>query len=806
MNMKILSELFLSLLLLTACSQKQGVAEGDTAQVPLTQLDIESFIDTIDTGMDISVLSLSDLRILRNGFAARKGYPFRDAYLRSVYLTTTWYDSLMWAFDESEENFMEMSFDNDTPWRDQYYNSIKPEVLGYTDEQLKFIDRIKQREQELLKLNFKASKGERVNMSNLVNPAQMKPFPGELSQRLAQNGFAIVPAEHLQLFHVYEANDYHDFPSFVTTDLYLQLYHLYFDALLREVEEQRFYNLLEQFCDEAQKAFTIRQFGDEVFDTLTAVKWLNTYFNVAKALLTEQTPKQDPVAQTEYERVMRSENSLSEFLDYTDVPFEYSLFRPRGHYTRSDTLKRYFRTMMWLQTVPFQADSPFDMFKASLLAQEVYYNKKLNGLYTTLTEPMTWLMGQPDDVSILQLGRLIADMETDFIDPNELCEKVNALGEQQTRIRPKFLRTGRNKVRLMPQRYQPDAEVLQEMVDYDSDETKRATPRGLDFFAAMGCPAAEKILIDELDEAKRWNQYKPNLQRMKLRMDSIDWQENVCTKWMDALNTITQTPDKAPYFMLTPEWDRKELNTALASWAELKHDAILYAKQPMGAECGGAGPPAPVVKGYVEPNVGFWRKAAQLLHQTDSVLTAYGLHTDRTRNISEEISEHLNFLLNISVKELAGKTPDEVECDQIKHIGATFEYLSLQLLKDPQHDLWEWDDVQGPDRSVAIVADVYTANSDNNPKKAILYEGVGPADELYVVVEIEGYLYLMRGAVFSYREFTRPHDEQRMNDEEWQQRLEKNPRQGVPEWMTPIVVPLKEAPVDNEEVFYSSGC
>ncbi|MCS2582582.1 DUF3160 domain-containing protein [Bacteroides sp. BFG-551] len=45
-----------------------------------------------------------------------------------------------------------------------------------------------------------------------------------------------------------------------------------------------------------------------------------------------------------------------------------------------------------------------------------------------------------------------------------------------------------------------------------------------------------------------------------------------------------------------------------ASWAELKHDAILYGEQPMAAECGGAGPPDPIVVGYVEPNLPFGRK------------------------------------------------------------------------------------------------------------------------------------------------------------------------------------------------------
>ena len=33
---------------------------------------------------------------------------------------------------------------------------------------------------------------------------------------------------------------------------------------------------------------------------------------------------------------------------------------------------------------------------------------------------------------------------------------------------------------------------IQEMVDYESKETKRATPKGLDVMAAIGIPAAEQ--------------------------------------------------------------------------------------------------------------------------------------------------------------------------------------------------------------------------------------------------------------------------------------------------------------------------
>ena len=114
--------------------------------------------------------------------------------------------------------------------------------------------------------------------------------------------------------------------------------------------------------------------------------------------------------------------------------------------------------------------------------------------------------------------------------------------------------------------------------------------------------------------------------------------------------------------------------------------------------------------------------------------------------------------------------------------------------------------ISNKDKKVAIVADVYTANADNNPNKSILFEAVGDADEIYVVVEIGGYLVLTRGAVFSYREFIQSIDEQRLTDEEWQEQLKKNARKGVPDWMKPLFVPLKQLPEANEEFFYSTGC
>ena len=164
-------------------------------------------------------------------------------------------------------------------------------------------------------------------------------------------------------------------------------------------------------------------------------------------------------------------------------------------------------------------------------------------------------------------------------------------------------------------------------------------------------------------------------------------------------------------------------------------------------------------------------------------------------------------LLRLSKKELEGVKLKDEEYDQIAKVGSNFEYISLNLIREPDQYLMGWDDVQGTDRSVAIVADVYTANADNNQDhKCILYEAIGQADEIYVVVEIEGMLYITRGAVLSYREFDRPIDEQRLTDEEWQEYLKSHPRSGVPQWMEEIIVPLDTVPEPNEEFFYSSGC
>jgi len=90
----------------------------------------------------------------------------------------------------------------------------------------------------------------------------------------------------------------------------------------------------------------------------------------------------------------------------------------------------------------------------------------------------------------------------------------------------------------------------------------------------------------------------------------------------------------------------------------------------------------------------------------------------------------------------------------------------------------------------------------------------GKANEIYVVVEINGYLYLTRGATFSYYEFAVPESDGpmdkkgttprvkdknwkggRLTDEDWQKTEDdKSKRPPIQEWMKTITVDKKPWP------------
>lgn len=792
---------YLFLVLLTMLSVTVSAQKASVVIPGKGKIDVEKLNRNINMKMDVSQLSLSELRVLRNAFAARQGYIFNSGELRSLFSRTSWYDQKM--YDR---------------WSSDFDGGKKMPPIKYSAAETAFISKLKAREDQLKKQNFKAAPGQKVNVENVVNPYQLEDFSGELKTMLAKNGFAIVQDSYDQLFQVYENNDYRDFPSFVTTDLYLQAFHVYFDALLRLAEESELSERVLDFSETMKQTMLQISANNPDPEIRQLAEWDAAYFAVAVALLTDKPVNgvqgdMLKMAEEEVKKVNDAELDYSEFLNYTNVPFTYNLFRPRGHYTRSELLGRYFRGMMWLQTVPFGTDKPEQMKRLALLAETMAADAALNSEYKRMMAPIDYLMGEIDNVSVLQVeevmdknGLTLKNIIADEAKMKTFVDEINKIDEKQTRIKPKFEMTSHVKVNLMPQRYMPDAEVLQEMVDAENNPTKRGVSKGLDYFAAMGWTSAERILLGELQEAQKWEGYKPNLERMKARMGEINWSSTVANYWVNSLTEMGKGDSSYPYFMNSEQWDKKNLNAALASWAELKHDAILYAKQPFMAECGDGGPEAPVVLGFVEPNVRFWKRAINLIDVTDKAFKQFEIENERIDEISNSMRENAEFFLAASEKELKGEKLTKEEYGQIEIIGSTFEYLTLKMLQQGDEELATWDYVEGADKKVALIADVLTANGANNPDKCVLYEALGPANTIYVVVEIDGLLYLTRGAVFSYRETFRPATDPRMTDEEWQENLESDPNEGIPSWMKEIIIEKKNVPEDNEKIFYSSGC
>ena len=760
-------------------------------------VDIENMKDKVDLDMDISQLNLADLRVLRNIFAAQQGYCFKDAFLQHMYCATSWYWDI--AIEKA--------------WGD-------PVVVKYTPEQEEFIEKIKAREEELQKSNYNPLEGYLVNYNNVCNMYQMKDAENGFKDLISKNGFAIVEGLDEQLFHIYEKNDYTDFPSFVTTDMYLQLYHMYFDFLLRDLEQTKLMGELKSFATtmHSEMLKIAKSASDPIIKD--AAEYNATFYAIGLSLLTGNENYEVPAKYKKYfdieiEKVNEEDDDYSEFLEYQETMFMYSLFRPRGHYTRNDAFKRYFKSMMWFQYVSFCLDNDTQFSRAIVNADVIRKSADLQKRYKGIVEPITFIVGEPDNVSVMQLSQEMAksNLTAEKIIGNasemkKFRSAIQKIADQQNRISPKQLMSCKDKINLMPQRYLADNEILQELVDVSTNPVSlRALPKGLDVLAAFGSDDAYKILIDEYQEDKNWPDYVKDFNAVKKTMQTVNWDASMYNKWMQSLNTLLEKDSRQPYFMKTYQWAKKNINAALASWAELKHDCILYGEQPMGAECGGGEElPDPIVVGYVEPNLAYWNKALELLDMTEKVLIANDMYTFKARQMTESMREKAKFLKSVSEKELAGKKLTENEYNQIEIIGSDYEWLTLDMLNSGADErIYDWYEVKGADRKVAVVADIYTANSANNPDKSVLYAATGNVNTIYVIVEIEGKLWLTRGAVLSYREFDVPLGTPRLTDEEWQEMLEQSPSHGVPEWIKEIIAPGK-APKGNEIIFYSSGC
>lgn len=675
--------------------------------------------------------------------------------------------------------------------------------------------------------------------ADLSNVSNAKDFTmsEEAKNLLVKNGFVVKPAYNDEFFPLYESNRYSFTPNFITTDSMLHNYHLMFDFLLKKLEEEKLASELKKL-NSGMLAQSLSQ-----YENLKGTQWENAakrnvgFFSVGSKLLDpsviipsivsgevgEELKLIEAHGGIEKSPVMNIGEDQDTMIETPQGPQslealkeDYSQYIARGHYDNEE-LRGYFKSMMWYGRLTFRMKSD-DEIKSAVLISLGLDKKENFESWNKIFEPVNFFVGKSDDITYYQFKELINKVYGEMASAEKVAideDKFTALVKETERLEPPqinsmpifqaSIQSDREKeikgFRFMGQRFTIDAAIFQRLiyrevgdkskscVEFKPEETgclsgARCLPRGLDIPGAMGSNEAKNIL-SEMGEDK-YACYPENMSKMSKYLSELDlktWTQNLYWGWLYQLRPLLEEKGSGyPFFMQNSAWARKELNTFLGSWTELKHDTILYAKQ-VYAEMGAGGPEEKDDRGYVEPNPKLYARLASLLKMTSEGLEIRGL-------LSQEMKDNLNkleilamSLKTISEKELTNEKLTDEEYELIRSYGGQLEHFWLEVNKDEpafkestsQRDyLYE--------NPAAIVADVAT-----DPNGSVLEEGTGKIAEIYVVVPVEGKLKIVNGGVYSYFEFEWPMSD-RLTDKKWREMLldsEKVP--DLPTWTKTFV-------------------
>ncbi len=642
---------------------------------------------------------------------------------------------------------------------------------------------------------------------------------------LVQNGFVVTPGYSSEFFELYENNRYSYIPSLITTDSVLHNFHLLFDYALKKLEEEKLIPALKELNAGMLTA------SESQYLALKGTEWEHAalrnvaFFTVATKLLEPAAPIGAEVKEAveaelkliedhqgmEFSRVM----SIGEDLPSVAPPMiesekslealkeDYSQYIPRGHYSKSEDLKRYFKTMMWYGRITFRLKSEDEVKSAILVNLALGQNNTNYTNWEKIYEPTNFFVGKSDDITFYQFTDVIKQVYGDNLSMdvllsadkmNEFLEAAKNLEPPQINSMPIFnaaIQPDRNAeimgFRFMGQRFTLDASIFQRLITREvggkgEDCSKapfaggRTLPMGLDVPAAMGSQEALAILKTAGED--QYACYPENMQKMREYVAGLSeeiWTQNLYWGWLYSLNPIlTVKPEGYPPFMQNQAWLRKDLNAYLGSWTELKHDTILYAKQ-VYAEMGGAGAEEADDRGYVEPQPLVYARLAALAAMMREGLELRGVLSDSQKENILKLEEIVLKLKTISEKELENKKLSDEEYNFIRFYGGELEHLWLNVMKDEGVQ----SSGQAPEHPAALVADVAT-----DPNGQVLEEGTGKIFPIYAVVPVDGKLLIARGGVFTYYEFTQPISN-RLTDEEWRKILDgqgTRPAPDLPDW------------------------
>ncbi|MGC9522656.1 MAG: DUF3160 domain-containing protein [Anaerolineae bacterium] len=633
-------------------------------------------------------------------------------------------------------------------------------------------------------------------------------------ERLATDGFVVSPGTEREFFTLYEKARYRNVPIFVTSDSLLHIYHLLFDKVLRTAEVEFFIPLLRDLnegllaeTDANYQALRTTPWEDEARRTVAFVA-------VAGRLLDagfEVPAYAEDLVEAELTNIEVASGILpSPIFPGLQYGEDYTQYIPRGHYTLSDELKAYFKSMMWYGRMTFRVNPPNTEVgrtetRSALFLVHALRTAEAGGrpaleAWDDLYNPTVFFVGRSDDLTVYQYLAVMDAVYgedvgvTDLVDEAQLDAFI-AMADQLPP--PEILgivimdtddeAATTKGLRFMGQRFVPDAYVFRQLIyrNVGTRDNRRGLPKGLDVFAAMGSERAYELL-DEMGETSYEN-YPEQMAKVREWLTTLtveEWTETLYNTWLYTFYPLMEVPGPGyPTFMTSTAWLDKQLNTVLGSWAELKHDTILYAKQ-VYAELGGGPPPPPPLppKGYVEPVPAFYARLAALTTMTREGLESRELLSEQDAESLAQLEDLANALQRMAEKELRGEPLTEEEYERIRYYGGELEHLTMASAVEPgQGDGGFMDETP----QAAVIADVATdPGAADGP--TVLEVGIGRINELHAIVPViaeDGSVSLQVavGGAFSYYEFPWPASD-RLTDEAWRERLDEGTAPPVPKW------------------------
>jgi hypothetical protein len=509
---------------------------------------------------------------------------------------------------------------------------------------------------------------------------------------------------------------------------------------------------------------------------------------------------------------------------------DYSQYVPRGHYTRSEELKRYFKTLMWYGRMAFLLkgaenwgpfgealistyDAKIQTMQAVLLARAIdsalVGQRSGRDIWERIYTITAFYVGLADDLTPYEYLDEIDKLFGISFEPTDLLDEDNffALKTELALLRSPKIFGGTGNVyvtppvtpesldevldktkgmRFMGQRFIPDSYMFQHLVfpevlyytgtaavkpftyGFTGAEWARCYPRGLDVMSLLGSARAKDILIEEgdtdyIDYWQQFNELKTEFDELELS----DWNRNLYWSWLYTLRAlIDEFGQGYPNFMRTEAWEKKELSAALASWTQLRHDTILYAKQsytPIRTSL------PPEVSGYVEPVPEFYGRLLALTRMTRQGLNDFNALSAQAEDRLVNLEDILTRLIEIANKELTNQTLSEDDYAYIRQFGKVLEGSVIG--------------VEETGVKTTLVADVHTHTAEGQ----VLEEGVGYVDLIIVACPApDGSIYLAAGPVLSYYEFKHPMSD-RLTDEAWRDLLVSPSKPNRPTWFQMLV-------------------